>query len=91
MILAAILVGLILVGLIVLACVINTTDVGDMGTGLLFGVLISLFFIVETGIVSDIIEEPEPTPMDVYQGKTTLKYTIIDGIKIDSCVIFKKK
>lgn len=32
-----------------------------------------------------------PTAMDVYQGKTTLKYTIVDGIKTDSCVIWKNK
>lgn len=27
--------------------------------------------------------------MDVYRGKTTLEYTIADGVKKDSCVIFK--
>lgn len=32
-----------------------------------------------------------PTAMDVYQGKTTLKYTIVDDIKTDSCVILKNK
>lgn len=31
-----------------------------------------------------------PTAMDVYQGKTTLQYTIVDGAKIDSVVVFKK-
>ena len=31
-----------------------------------------------------------PTAMDVYQGKTTLQYTIVDGTKIDSVVVFKK-
>lgn len=31
------------------------------------------------------------TPMDVYQGKTTLEYTIVDGVKVDSCVIWKKE
>lgn len=30
------------------------------------------------------------TPMDVYQGKTTLEYTVVDGVKVDSCVVFKK-
>ena len=30
-----------------------------------------------------------PSAMDVYQGKTTLQYTIIDGVKIDSVVVFK--
>lgn len=32
----------------------------------------------------------KPTAMDVYQGKTTLEYTIRDGVKTDSVVIFKK-
>lgn len=31
-----------------------------------------------------------PTPMDVYQGKTTLQYKIVDGEKIDSIVVWKK-
>lgn len=31
-----------------------------------------------------------PTAMDVYKGKTTLQYTIVDGTKIDSVVVFKK-
>lgn len=31
------------------------------------------------------------TPMDVYQGKTTLKYTVIDGVKVDSTVVWKNK
>ena len=30
------------------------------------------------------------TAMDVYQGKTALEYTVVDGIKIDSCVVWKK-
>lgn len=29
------------------------------------------------------------TPMDVYQEKTTLKYTVIDSVKVDSTVIWK--
>ena len=28
--------------------------------------------------------------MDVYQGKTTLEYTIVDGVKVDSIVVFKE-
>lgn len=30
-----------------------------------------------------------PTAMDVYQGKTTLEYKVVDGVKVDSIVIFK--
>ena len=32
-----------------------------------------------------------PSAMDVYQGKTTLQYTIVDGVKVDSVVVFKNK
>lgn len=30
-------------------------------------------------------------PMDVYQGKTTLKYEIVDGVRVDSTVIWKEE
>lgn len=30
------------------------------------------------------------TPMDVYQGKTTLKYEVVDGVKVDSTVVWKE-
>ena len=31
----------------------------------------------------------KPSAIEVYQGKTTLQYTIIDGIKTDSIVVYK--
>lgn len=30
-----------------------------------------------------------PTAMDVYQGKTTLEYKVVDDVKVDSVVVFK--
>lgn len=54
------------------------------------GALIIVFII--GGI--DILDKgcnPPITPMDVYQGKTTLKYEIVNGVKVDSCVIWKKE
>lgn len=30
-----------------------------------------------------------PQAIDVYQGKTTLKYTVIDGVVTDSTVVWK--
>lgn len=89
MIVVAILVGLMIIGLMILVEFINTSGRGDMSCGLFFGVLISLFFAIEIGMVSDIIGEPKPTPMDVYRGKTTLEYTIRDGEVIDSVVVWK--
>lgn len=35
--------------------------------------------------------DKHPQAMDVYQGKTTLEYTIRDGEKIDSVVVFKNE
>lgn len=32
-----------------------------------------------------------PTAIDVYQNKTTLKYIVVDSVKIDSLVIWKKE
>jgi hypothetical protein len=36
------------------------------------------------------IDKNEPCAMDVYQGKTTLEYTVVNGIKTDSTVIWNK-
>lgn len=90
MIITAIIVGLIIIGLIVLKDFISNNGYDDMDVGVFFGILLTLFFVIEIGIISTIIEEPKPTPIDVYRGKTTLEYTIRDGIKIDSVVVFKE-
>lgn len=52
-------------------------------------VVFASFVIYEEG-KHDALEEMKqyPSAMDVYQGKTTLQYTIVDDVKIDSTVIF---
>ena len=62
---------------------------GDFDMGATFGVIITIFIVIEVGILASILEKPSPSAMDVYQGKTTLEYKVVDGIKIDSIVIFK--
>jgi hypothetical protein len=37
-----------------------------------------------------IVEKNEPSAMDVYKGKTTLEYTVVNGIKTDSTVIWNR-
>ena len=32
-----------------------------------------------------------PEAMDVYQGKTELKYKVVNGEIVDSCVVFKNQ
>lgn len=44
--------------------------------------------VVSMAIVLNIITI---SPMDVYQGKTTLKYEVVDGVKVDSMVIWKEE
>lgn len=59
--------------------------------------LIIAFFMVITNITwynkgqENMLEKINelPSAMDVYQGKTTLQYTIINDVKIDSVVVFK--
>jgi energy-converting hydrogenase Eha subunit F len=60
----------------------------------LFAIKLFLSFLIGILFVADLycfIEflYPSPTPMDVYSGKTTLEYTVVDGIKTDSCVVWK--
>lgn len=88
-IIGAVIVGLVIIGLITLSRWIMNSYRRDMSYGLFFGVIITMFFLLEIRIVSDIIANPKPTAMDVYRGKTTLEYTIRDGVKIDSIVVFK--
>lgn len=90
MIIAAIIVGLIIIVLSASISFISSSGRGNMDTGVFLGVLVTIFCVMEIDIISNIIEEPKPTPMDVYQGKTTLEYTIRDGEVIDSVVVFKE-
>lgn len=47
-------------------------------------IILILLFIYETH------KSKKPTAMDVYQGMTELKFTVINGEVVDSTVIFKK-
>lgn len=53
---------------------------------------LNAFFIgVITGILllAIVVSIISITPMDVYKGKTTLKYEVVDGVKVDSTVVWK--
>lgn len=87
MIIAIIILGLVIIGLIVLITHISRHDSGAFDIGIWFGIWLLICIIVEIGMIVDITEEPKPTPMDVYQGKTTIEYTIKNGVKVDSTVV----
>ena len=61
-----------------------------MGENIKLILLICVSMIIGALLGIIIYDDSLITPMDVYQGKTTLEYTVVDGVKVDSCVIFKK-
>lgn len=89
MIIAAVIIGIILIFLVALASHINNNEEGEFGVGLILGIVISVLLYAELSIIDCISSETYPTAMDVYQGKTTLEYKVVDGVKLDSVVIFK--
>lgn len=56
----------------------------SLGGIFLFSIMIAVSVCVE-------FLSPSITPMDVYQGKTTLEYIVIDGVKVDSTVVWKEE
>jgi amino acid permease len=86
---APIVIGIILVFTIFIALCLSDKKGKDFNTGMFMSFIIGIFFIIEVILVGNIIKDPHPTAMDVYQGKTTLEYKVVDDVKVDSCVIFK--
>ena len=87
MIVLAIIIG-IAITFLVIQCIKLNREGGPCGLCILFSFpLIAL----ETLYIHEIVSEPHPKAMDVYQGNTTLEYTIRDGVKVDSVVVFKEK
>lgn len=48
--------------------------------GILTGIFISI-------IMQAIVSIYNIKPIDVYKGNTTLKYEVVDGVKVDSIVV----
>ena len=73
------------------ASYVNNGEDGKFGDGLSLGVVITMLTFIECIIVGCFFSDPYPTAMDVYHGKTTLEYKVVDDVKIDSVVIFKNE
>ena len=89
-------IGVIIVGILICVLVIWTAFEGrnsscDFDTGVIMGGSTAILMTIEVCLLADIIGEPKPSAIDVYQGKTTIEYTIRDGVKVDSIVVFKEK
>ena len=91
MIIGAIIVGILICILIILSFHISNNSTEDFDIGVIIGYFMTILIVIEIYFLSNIIGKPTPSAIDVYQGKTTIEYTIRDGVKVDSVVVFKEK
>ena len=92
-----VIIGAIIIGILILALIIlcntylkeHTTN--DFDIGVIMGGIIAILMGFEVSLVSDIIGKPKPSALDVYRGNTELEITSINGIPVDSTVVWKSK
>ena len=90
MIIAAIITGVILIFFVSLAFHISNNEIdANFNNGLIFGIIVTVLFFIEGILIYCINGDSQPAAMDVYQDKTTLEYKVVDGVKVDSVVVFK--
>lgn len=89
MVFLAVIIGLVIIFLII-QCIQWGNERHTYGFGIFCGGLLASLVAFEITLICESASKPHPKAMDVYQGKTTLKYTIRDGIKVDSVVIWKE-
>lgn len=88
-VIGVIIIGILLIAIITAIFAIDYNKKGKFDLGVIFGLILSILVSIEVVLLSSILEDPKPTAIDVYRGKTTLEYTIRDGVKIDSVVVWK--
>ena len=96
MIIGAIIVGVLIFALITSVLYISKRcnddfDVNVFDGGVFLGMMLTALIIVETALVVAIIYRPRPSAIDVYRGNTELEITSINGMPIDTVVVFKRK
>lgn len=89
MIFLAVIIGLVIIFLSIQCIQWNSEGETD-GFSICCGCVLGMMLIFEVILINESISKSHPTALDVYQGKTILEYTIRDGVKIDSIVIFKE-
>ena len=61
---------------------VSHKEVGMAGTGIVGVIVMGFLFSFSVN------KYHEPKAIEVYQGKTTLEYTIRDGVRVDSVVVY---
>ena len=90
-IIAAIVLGIIIAGLIIVCNIYpNEKYTPKFESGVFLGAILAILTVIEIIVVTDIIEEPKSSALDVYRGNTELEITSVNGMHIDTVVVFKK-
>ena len=89
MIIAAIIIGIILLFFVWLLFYIDNRRDGKYEEGVVLGMIVTKLLFIEVILLCFININSYPTAMDVYQDKTTLEYKVVDGVKVDSVVVWK--
>ena len=80
---------LIVLTVLIVNCTQWNSEEETYGFGIFCGLSIAALFAIEIMCICGIVSKTRPKAIDVYQGKTTIEYTIRDGVKVDSVVVFK--
>ena len=91
MIIGAIIVGIFILALMILWAFFRERGGSSFDTGVIIGVVIMTLVIIEICLISNIIEKQKPSALDVYRGNTELEVTYVNGVPIDTVVVFKRK
>ena len=82
---------LIIFGLLCAISFVWNIESNNKDNRFLSALLLTVSAIIFVALFSSYENKNTPTAMDVYQDKTTLEYKVVDGVKVDSVVIFKTK
>ena len=91
MIIGAIIVGIFILALMILWAFFRERGGSSFDAGVVIGVVITMSVVLELCLISNIIEKPTPSALDVYRGNTELEITSVNGIPTDTIVVFKKE
>lgn len=89
-IVVAVIIGIFILALITLALYISKESDDNFDIVVFIGMMLAMLIIVETSLVVDIIYGPRPSALDVYRGNTELEIISVNGMPIDTIVVFKK-
>ena len=91
MVIDAIILGIFICVSVILTALKGRNSSCDFDNGVIMGGFAAILMTIEVVLLADIIGKPEPSALDVYRGNTELEITSVNGMPIDTVVVFKEK